>query len=61
MEYFGINGEHHDRVYIERADCIGNETALSQCPVHSGFCTSGHGAGVNCAEGLPIVLHISIV
>ena len=55
MEYFGLNTEHHDRVYIERADCIGNETALSQCPVRSGFCSMGHGAGVNCSEGLPIV------
>ena len=55
MGSFGLNKEHHNRIYIDRADCIGNETALSQCPVRSGFCTDGHGAGVNCSEGLPIV------
>ena len=56
MQYFGLNKEHHDRVYIKRAECTGNETALSECPVRSGFCSQGHGAGVNCSEGLHTVV-----
>ena len=52
---FGINTDHHDRIYIDRAECTGNETALSECPVRSEICTQSHGAGVNCSAGLYIL------